>query len=90
MIVPKTTIVFHAAQAFFNFLAMCCFASCAAFQAKWKVGPCMWNLTPVQPLTCIDNYPTHSGLVGLCHLCICLGHFLLLVYALVTCHLREV
>jgi len=39
MIVSKPTIIFHASQAFFNFLAMCCFASCAAFQAKWKVGP---------------------------------------------------
>ncbi|PPQ63916.1 hypothetical protein CVT24_010314 [Panaeolus cyanescens] len=26
-------------QIFFNFLAMCCFASAASFQAKWKVGP---------------------------------------------------
>ncbi|EJU04874.1 hypothetical protein DACRYDRAFT_20477, partial [Dacryopinax primogenitus] len=33
------TISAHAAQAFFVFLAMCCFASTAAFQAQWKVGP---------------------------------------------------
>ncbi|KAL4247963.1 hypothetical protein ABKN59_008937 [Abortiporus biennis] len=39
MIVSKPTIVFHASQIFFNFLAMCCFASAAAFQAKWHVGP---------------------------------------------------
>ncbi|KAL1745770.1 hypothetical protein HDZ31DRAFT_62857 [Schizophyllum fasciatum] len=39
MIVSKPTIVFHASQVFFNFLAMACFASVAAFQAKWKVGP---------------------------------------------------
>jgi len=39
MIVSKPTIVFHASQVFFNFLALCCFASCAAFQAKWDVGP---------------------------------------------------
>lgn len=39
MIVSKPVIVFHAMQVFFNFLAMCCFASVASFQAKWKVGP---------------------------------------------------
>ncbi|TRM64944.1 hypothetical protein BD626DRAFT_490413 [Schizophyllum amplum] len=39
MIVSKPTIVFHASQVFFNFLAMACFASVAAFQAKWGVGP---------------------------------------------------
>ncbi|KAG6910106.1 hypothetical protein DXG01_013159 [Tephrocybe rancida] len=39
MIVSKPAIVFHASQIFFNFLAMACFASVAAFQAKWKVGP---------------------------------------------------
>jgi len=39
MIVSKPAIIFHASQAFFNFLAMCCFASVAAFQAHWKIGP---------------------------------------------------
>lgn len=39
MIVPKAIIVFHTCQIFFNFLAMACFASVAAFQAKWHVGP---------------------------------------------------
>ncbi|KAL0954699.1 hypothetical protein HGRIS_003648 [Hohenbuehelia grisea] len=39
MIVSKPTIVFHTGQIFFNFLAMCCFASVASFQAKWRVGP---------------------------------------------------
>ncbi|CCL98395.1 uncharacterized protein FIBRA_00390 [Fibroporia radiculosa] len=39
MIVSKPAIIFHASQSFFNFLAMCCFASVASFQAKWKVGP---------------------------------------------------
>ncbi|KAI0073698.1 hypothetical protein K474DRAFT_1666339 [Panus rudis PR-1116 ss-1] len=39
MIVPKTTIVFHSSQAFFNFLALCCFASAASFQARNHVGP---------------------------------------------------
>ncbi|KAJ7220024.1 hypothetical protein GGX14DRAFT_532741 [Mycena pura] len=39
MIVSKPTIVFHTSQIFFNFLAMCCFASVAAFQAKWHIGP---------------------------------------------------
>lgn len=39
MIISKPAIVFHASQIFFNFLAMACFASVAAFQAKWNVGP---------------------------------------------------
>lgn len=39
MIISKPAIVFHVSQIFFNFLAMACFASVAAFQAKWKVGP---------------------------------------------------
>ncbi|KIY53791.1 hypothetical protein FISHEDRAFT_32687 [Fistulina hepatica ATCC 64428] len=39
MLISKPTIVFHVSQIFFNFLAMCCFASVAAFQAKWGVGP---------------------------------------------------
>jgi len=39
MIVSKPAIVFHAAETFFSFLALCCFASVAAFQAKWGVGP---------------------------------------------------
>lgn len=41
MIVSKPMIVFHVSQAFFNFIAMACFASVASFQAKWDVGPCM-------------------------------------------------
>lgn len=40
MIVSKPAIIFYASQIFFNFLAMCCFASVASFQAKWHVGPC--------------------------------------------------
>ncbi|KAF8958340.1 hypothetical protein BDZ97DRAFT_1668694 [Flammula alnicola] len=39
MIVSKPTIVLHASQIFFNFLAMACFAGVASFQAKWGVGP---------------------------------------------------
>lgn len=39
MIVSKPAIIFHTSQIFFNFLAMCCFASVAAFQARWGVGP---------------------------------------------------
>ncbi|KAJ7086054.1 hypothetical protein B0H15DRAFT_782346 [Mycena belliarum] len=39
MIVSKPMIVFHTSQIVFNFLAMCCFASVASFQAKWKIGP---------------------------------------------------
>ena len=40
MIVSKPAIIFHASQAFFNFLAMCTMAGAAAFQQKWHVGPC--------------------------------------------------
>ncbi|KZT29962.1 hypothetical protein NEOLEDRAFT_1084894 [Neolentinus lepideus HHB14362 ss-1] len=39
MIVSKPAIIFHSSQAFFNFLAMACFASVASFQAKHHVGP---------------------------------------------------
>jgi len=39
MPISKPAIVFHAAQIFFSFVAMCCFASVASFQAHWKVGP---------------------------------------------------
>jgi len=39
MIISKPAIVFHTLQAFFSFLAMACFASVAAFQARFKVGP---------------------------------------------------
>ncbi|KAL6307572.1 hypothetical protein BKA93DRAFT_727476 [Sparassis latifolia] len=39
MIVSKPAIIFHVSQSFFNFLAMCCYASVAAFQAHWKIGP---------------------------------------------------
>ncbi|EIW84172.1 hypothetical protein CONPUDRAFT_49632 [Coniophora puteana RWD-64-598 SS2] len=39
MIISKPAIIFHISQSFFNFLAMACFASVAAFQAKWHVGP---------------------------------------------------
>ncbi|EIN04994.1 hypothetical protein PUNSTDRAFT_75478 [Punctularia strigosozonata HHB-11173 SS5] len=38
MIVSKPTIILHTAQTFFNFLAMCCFASVAAFQSHWGIG----------------------------------------------------
>ncbi|KAG7089632.1 hypothetical protein E1B28_011295 [Marasmius oreades] len=39
MIISKPAVVFHTSQVFFNFLAMACFASVAAFQGKWGVGP---------------------------------------------------
>jgi len=39
MIVSKPAIICHASQAFFAFLAMCCFASVASFQAHFKIGP---------------------------------------------------
>jgi len=42
MIVSKPAIVLHVLQIVFNFLAMCCFASVASFQAKWHVGPCVF------------------------------------------------
>ncbi|KAI9512961.1 hypothetical protein F5148DRAFT_1159530 [Russula earlei] len=39
MIVSKPAIICHTSQAFFGFLAMCCFASVASFQARFKIGP---------------------------------------------------
>ncbi|KAI0249906.1 hypothetical protein BJV78DRAFT_1224187 [Lactifluus subvellereus] len=39
MIVSKPAIICHTSQAFFNFLAMCCFASVASFQAHFHIGP---------------------------------------------------
>lgn len=39
MPLSKPAIVYYACQIFFTFLAMCCFASVASFQAKWGVGP---------------------------------------------------
>jgi len=39
MIISKPTIVCHASQIFFSFLALCCFASVSSFQAQWAVGP---------------------------------------------------
>ncbi|KAN0120939.1 hypothetical protein V8E52_004208 [Russula decolorans] len=39
MIVSKPAIICHASQAFFLFLAMCCFAGVASFQAQYHIGP---------------------------------------------------
>ncbi len=39
MPISKPAALFHYCQVFFAFLAMCCFASVASFQAKWGVGP---------------------------------------------------
>lgn len=39
MPISKPAIIFHVAQIFLSFIAMCCFASVASFQAHWKVGP---------------------------------------------------
>ncbi|EKM57846.1 uncharacterized protein PHACADRAFT_251725 [Phanerochaete carnosa HHB-10118-sp] len=39
MIVSKPAIIFFTLQIFFNFIAMCCFASVASFQAQHHVGP---------------------------------------------------
>ncbi|KAB5596208.1 Membrane-associating domain containing protein [Ceratobasidium theobromae] len=39
MPLSKPAIVYYACQLFFTFVAMCCFASVASFQAKWKIGP---------------------------------------------------
>jgi len=38
MMVAKLATICHIFQAFFNFLAMCCFVSVARFQAHWNVG----------------------------------------------------
>jgi len=39
MIVSKPAIICHTSQAFFGFLAMCCFAGVASFQAHYNIGP---------------------------------------------------
>ncbi|KAF6757140.1 hypothetical protein DFP72DRAFT_891798 [Ephemerocybe angulata] len=39
MIVSKPSIIAYSGQIFFNFLSMACYASLAAFQAKYGVGP---------------------------------------------------
>lgn len=39
MPLSKPAIAFHAIQIFFAFIAMCCFASVASFQARFQVGP---------------------------------------------------
>ncbi|KAF8318520.1 hypothetical protein DL93DRAFT_2054513 [Clavulina sp. PMI_390] len=39
MPISKPAVVFHSLQIFFSFIAMCCFASVASFQAHWHVGP---------------------------------------------------
>lgn len=78
MIVSKPTIAFHSFQIFFNFLAMACFASVAAFQAKWHVGPCM----------CKHLFPFNSNwaficsrIIGFCTLCLHRWHLSIRVYA---------
>ena len=60
MIVSKPAIVCHASEIFFSFLAMCCFASVASFQAKWGVGPCECTQF-LQPLVCFQQ-PFAAGL----------------------------
>lgn len=62
MIVSKPAIIFHASQAFFNFLAMCCFASVAAFQAHWKIGPCTFSY--YRSFATIDVDCSAAGLTG--------------------------
>jgi len=47
LILSKPYIVAASLQIFFSFIAMCCFASVASFQAKFSVGPC----------TCICAFP---------------------------------
>ena len=64
MIVSKPAIVFHIAQIFFNFLAMCCFASVASFQAKWDVGPCTCLILITQRYSVPDQSNFLAGLTG--------------------------
>ena len=79
MIVSKPTIVFHASQVFFNFLAMACFASVAAFQAKWKVGPCACLVLSIRDAS---DYPA-AGLSGFALFVSIAGIFLSLFMLLV-------
>jgi len=39
MPLSKPAIVYYTCQLFFTFVAICCFASVASFQAQWKIGP---------------------------------------------------
>jgi uncharacterized membrane protein len=62
MIVSKPAIVIHVSQIFFNFLALCCFASVASFQAKWNVGPCKFRI--FLSYCCPDPHFETAGLSG--------------------------
>ena len=87
MIVSKPTIIFHTSQVFFNFLALCCFCSCAAFQAKWKIGPCMFQISRYTPFT---THRLHSWSLRIFHFPFPCRHILLALHALDTGHLREI
>ncbi len=54
----------HVLQIVFNFLAMCCFASVASFQAKWHVGPCAFFYFVLGNQICEFNLFLTAGLTG--------------------------
>ena len=70
MIVSKPTIICHVSQAFFGFLAMCCFASVAAFQAHWHIGPCVYSLLAHQDALLTARRAIVSWVVRIRRLCI--------------------
>lgn len=51
-------------QIFLSFIAMCCFASVASFQAQFHVGPCTC-ISRLQAGSGADKWTTTAGLSGL-------------------------
>lgn len=82
-------IVFHVSQAFFNFIAMACFASVASFQAKWDVGPCT-SRTSFTPNVSLTVCATRSWFVWVRRLCIGGQYCPLVVHAARAGAVREV
>lgn len=83
MIVSKPTIVFHASEIFFSFLALCCFSSVAAFQAKWGVGPCECTQVLLTLVRSWQGSTSAAGLSGFAIFISLLGMFTALFMLLV-------
>lgn len=78
MPLSKPAIVFYACQIFFSFLAMCCFASVASFQSKWKIGVCKFphSLTFLWHQSTDPELLLAAGLSGLAIFVAVVGIFL--------------
>src|SRR4051812_27941512 len=88
MIVPKSAIVFFTAQIFFSFLAMCCFAGVASFQAKWGVGPCQSCSICLSTRRCLKL--SRSRPVWICDIRLGLRDIPICLPASRSCHLRKI